>query len=115
MGQAKNRGAREQRIAEAQAKMGTPTYIFINENRTENLLLSSFPCSGCGKSMSPIPAMNQVLLTPVRHAFQCGSCPYCGAEHVIMSAATKEDCILLEPVLKAFRESMQLKKGTTCF
>jgi predicted RNA-binding Zn-ribbon protein involved in translation (DUF1610 family) len=106
MGQAKKRGTQQERIAESQAKVKTPVHIFINENRLESLLLSTFPCAECGKHIAPDPEMDKLLLIPVKHAFQVGGCPDCGAQHVILSAATKADCILLEPVSKAFRENM---------
>lgn len=108
MGQAKNRGSREQRIEEAKARQqfDNAIHVFINETRSDDVLISRWPCAECGKTVSPDPDRNEVLEAPVSHGLQYGACPHCGTSHLIVSARTKADCVKLEPVVDELRRSL---------
>lgn len=108
MGQAKNRGSREQRIAEAQdsRKMTSRLHAIINETRMESVILPKFPCAECGTWITPDPSKNEELVVPVRHGVQFGECQHCNARHLVVSASNKQDCIALEPILSSMKRSM---------
>ena len=107
MGQAKNRGTREQRIAGAKEdrRMDGGLHLFINETSMESVILPHFPCAECGSTITPDPSKNEVLLVPVRHGFQFGDCQNCSAAHLVISASTKADCVALEPVVAEMKRS----------
>ncbi|WP_408601628.1 hypothetical protein [Pseudomonas sp. PLMAX] len=108
MGQAKNRGTREQRVAAAVEARPTSAKVhaFINETRMESVILPKFPCAECGKLITADQSRDQVLLVPVRHGVQFGDCQNCGATHFVVSASTKADCVALEPVFADMKRSM---------
>ena len=110
MGQAKKRGSREDRIADAieSGRHQVRLHAFINETRMEAVLLKSFPCADCGVSVFPDEVRAQVLDMPVRHGVQFGDCASCGASHMIVSASTKADCVALEPVFAEMKRSFGL-------
>lgn len=86
----------------------TSIHFFINQNDTGHLLLKRIPCAECGFSMRPSKG-ESVLDKPVPHAIQTATCPRCGAEHFVASAATKADCVALEPVLAKMKIDPQRK------
>lgn len=114
MGQAKNRGSREDRIAEAVKHGRRPLrlHAFLNETRMEAVLLKNFPCADCGASVAPDEARAQVLDIPVRHGVQFGDCTSCGASHMVVSASTKADCVALEPVFAEMKRSLGLVRAS---
>jgi hypothetical protein len=108
MGQARNRGTREQRIGSAIAdgRAHVRLHAFINETRMESVLLKNFLCADFGASVIPDQTRERVLDAPVRHGVQFGDCASCGASHMIVSASTKAGCIKLEPVLAEMKRSL---------
>lgn len=108
MGQARNRGTREQRIASAIAdgRAHVRLHAFINETRMDSVLLENFPCADCGAGVLPDEARERVLDTPIRHGIQFGDCASCGASHMIVSASTKAECVKLEPVFAEMKRSL---------
>lgn len=108
MGQAKNRGSREQRIEQARARQqfDGAVHVFINETRNENVLIPQWPCAECGALVIADTARNEIVEVPVKHGLQYGSCPRCGAAHFIASARTKADCVALEPIVAELRRAL---------
>lgn len=108
MGQAKQRGSKEDRINDAQAQgKGDKPYklhAFLNATRMEQVVLSNFPCADCGASVVPNAEQNEVFETPVKHAVQVGICPICHATHFIISASTTADCVVLEPAFAVMQK-----------
>lgn len=82
-----------------------PVHVFINQNDTGFLLLKRIPCAECGFSMRPAKG-SSVLNVPVPHALQTATCPQCRAQHIVISAATKADCVALEPMLAFLKKSI---------
>ena len=110
MGQAKQRGTRQDRIADAigNGRHQVRLHAFINETRMDSVLLKIFPCADCGASVSPDETRVQVLDIPVHHGVQFGDCAGCGASHMIVSASTTADCVALEPVFAEMKRSFGL-------
>lgn len=108
MGQAKNRGTREQRMQEAidSGRTHARVHAFINETKQESVLVSTFPCAECGASITPDAEREHILETPVHHGLQFGDCPNCSSSHMVMSASTKADCIALEPAFAEMKRSL---------
>lgn len=108
MGQAKQRGSKEQRIAQAleRRQLDDCVHVFINETKSDAVLISQWPCAECGNAVTPDSTQNKVLGTPVQHGLQFGKCSKCGAAHFIASARTKEDCVQLEPVVAELRRTL---------
>jgi hypothetical protein len=103
MGQAKNRGTREQRVSMAAPKTDR-FHAFINELRSESLYyLEQFPCADCGNKISPEIGVNETVQTPVPHVLQWGICNACDSAHFVASARTKADCIQLEPIFEEMK------------
>jgi hypothetical protein len=101
MGQAKQRGSKEDRTNEAKAegrgKTTSKVHAFLNETRTDQVLLDHFPCAECGAIITPDPLLNEIMDSPVKHGIQTAACPACSSLHFVISASTKADCIALEP------------------
>lgn len=81
-------------------------HFFINHNETGFLLLKKIPCADCDFLIRP-DQKSRASDKPVPHAFQTATCPQCGSSHIVISAATKEDCIALEPVMAQFKKSVK--------
>lgn len=101
MGQAKQRGSKEDRKnaakAEGRGKTTSKVHAFLNETRTDQVFVDHFPCADCGGIISPDSSKNELFDAPVRHGLQVAACPVCSSLHFVVSASTKADCILLEP------------------
>jgi hypothetical protein len=101
MGQAKQRGSKEDRTNEAKehgrGKKTIKAHAFLNETRMEQVFLDHFPCADCGATITPDPSTNELYDSPVRHGIQAAACPVCLSIHFVVSASTKADCIALEP------------------
>ncbi len=89
--------------------MSHPVHVIINETRTKFVLVKSFPCMECGRSISAKTKANRIHEKPVLHGIQFGKCPSCLAEHFVINGRSKSDCIALEPVLTDFQEALQAR------
>lgn len=87
--------------------MSHPVHVIINETQTPFVLVRSFPCMECGRSISAKTKANRIHEKPVLHGIQFGKCPSCLTEHFVINGRTKADCIALEPVLADFKETLQ--------
>lgn len=90
--------------------MSHPVHVIINETKTKFVLVKSFPCMECGRSISAKTKANRINEKPVLHGVQFGKCPSCLAEHFVINGRTKDDCIALEPVLADFQEALQARQ-----
>lgn len=85
-------------------------HVIINETQSKFVLVKSFPCMECGRSIRPKAKANRIQEKPVLHGIQFGKCPSCLAEYFVINGRTKADCIALEPVLAEFQESLQARQ-----
>lgn len=87
--------------------MNRPVHAIINETQTKAVLVKSFPCMECGRSISAKAI--RIEEKPVLHAIQFGKCPSCSAEHFVINGRTKADCIALETVLADLQKTLQAR------
>ena len=81
------------------------THFIINCTEGIGVVIPSFPCTVCGKTVRTKQSANKVLQRPVLHSLQMGVCSSCQVQHVVFSASTSEHCQALEPYLQAFINS----------
>lgn len=83
------------------------THFFINCTEGKGLVLPHFPCAVCERKVRTDAAFTRVLEKPVQHSLQAGKCPGCRAQHFVISARTKPECVALEPYMRDMIDKLQ--------
>ena len=92
-----------------------PLHVFINLTCGNIVILKSIPCVTCGASIRPKSSYNQLETTPVLYGLQFAKCPICSAEHFVINARTKADCITLAPALLALIDELRAETNACDF
>lgn len=83
------------------------THFLINCTEGKGLVVPHFPCAACGRKVRHAASFMRIIERPVMHSLQAGKCPGCGAQHFVLSARSKPDCVILEPYLRDLIENMK--------